>query len=80
MPSVPVFGAKRRLPEFLLQVQRGDVITITRHGVPMARLFATKAPEAGSRASDLQQQVDLAFQALPPCHLVSRREARHPAE
>ena len=34
MISVPIHEAKTRLSELLVQAQQGEVITITRHGVP----------------------------------------------
>ena len=38
MPSVGVYEAKTKLPRLLCRVARGDRITITKHGVPIARL------------------------------------------
>jgi prevent-host-death family protein len=43
MITVPVFEAKTRLSELLSRAERGEVITITRHGVPAARLVAASA-------------------------------------
>jgi len=43
MITVPVFEAKTRLSELLSRAERGEVITITRHGVPAARLVAATA-------------------------------------
>ena len=38
MKTVGAYEAKTRLSELLEQVARGERITITRHGVPVARL------------------------------------------
>ena len=38
MQTVGSYEAKTRLPELLRSVQRGDSITITRRGVPIARI------------------------------------------
>ena len=38
MKTVGAYEAKTRLSELLEQVSRGERITITRHGVPVARL------------------------------------------
>jgi prevent-host-death family protein len=44
MPEVGAFEAKTHLSHLLDQVERGETITITRHGRPVARLI----PIAGS--------------------------------
>jgi prevent-host-death family protein len=36
--TIGAFDAKTKLSELLDRVEKGDVITITRHGVPIARL------------------------------------------
>jgi len=38
MKKVGSYEAKTHLPELLDQVQRGELITITKHGKPVARL------------------------------------------
>ena len=38
MKHVGVYEAKTQLPRLLARVERGDRITITRHGVPVAEL------------------------------------------
>jgi prevent-host-death family protein len=63
MATVALFEAKTRLSELLVQVQRGEEIVITRHGVPMARLVPPSAP-GRRRASTQRQRVDAAFEAL----------------
>lgn len=42
MVEVPVYEAKTRLSELLERVQRGETVTITRHGKPMGRLVAAE--------------------------------------
>jgi prevent-host-death family protein len=46
MDTVGAYDAKTRLPELLKRVARGERITITRHGVPVAVL---QPPEAAPR-------------------------------
>jgi prevent-host-death family protein len=62
MEHVAIFEAKTRLSELLAQVQQGHEITITRHGVPMAKLVPVD--EKKSRMPSQRQQVDAAFKAL----------------
>jgi prevent-host-death family protein len=40
MQTVGSYEAKTRLPELLRAVELGDVVTITRRGVPVARLIS----------------------------------------
>ena len=44
MKSVAVFEAKNRFSELLAAVEQGDQVTITRRGVPVARLVAEESP------------------------------------
>lgn len=44
MKSVAVFEAKNRFSELLAAVEQGEQISITRRGVPIARLVAEEAP------------------------------------
>ena len=44
MIPLPVFEAKTRLSELLSRVEQGEEITITRHGVPAARLVSASGP------------------------------------
>ena len=46
MQVVGSYEAKTRLPELLRSVEQGESITITRHGVPIARLVGI---DAGTR-------------------------------
>ncbi len=46
METVGAYDAKTRLPELLKRVAKGEKITITRHGVPVAVL---QAPETAQK-------------------------------
>lgn len=46
MKSVGVYEAKTQLPRLLNRVARGERITITRHGVPVALIVP---PDSGSK-------------------------------
>lgn len=63
MTTVAIFEAKTRLSELLAQVQQGEEIVITRHGVPMARLVPPAAPDR-RRASSQRQRVEAVFETL----------------
>jgi prevent-host-death family protein len=47
MKQIGVYEAKTQLPRLLDEVERGETITITRHGRPVARLV----PVGGRRRS-----------------------------
>jgi len=47
MKQIGVYDAKTKLPRLLDEVERGETITITRHGRPVARLV----PVGGRRRS-----------------------------
>jgi prevent-host-death family protein len=71
MSTVPVYEAKTRLSELLAQASRGEEVTITRHGVPVARLVGPGAggePGAGGDVGDAgvqrRRQVEAAISAL----------------
>lgn len=42
MLTVGSYEAKTRLPELLRAVERGNVVTITRRGAPIARIVSVK--------------------------------------
>ncbi len=65
MITLPVFEAKTRLSELLSRVEQGEEITITRHGVPAARLVSASGP-ASAQAADAARSdaVEAAFTAL----------------
>jgi len=63
MKEIAVYEAKSRLSELLAEVERGEQITITRRGVPVARLV----PAAGGRKAgepSQRQRVSGVFAAL----------------
>ncbi len=43
MKRVGVYDAKTHLPQLLAEVERGETITITRHGRPVAELVPVRA-------------------------------------
>jgi len=49
MSSVGLFEAKQRLSELVERARRGEIIAITRRGVEVARIVATK-PARGDHA------------------------------
>jgi len=62
MKIVPVFEAKNRFSELIAAVEQGDQVTITRRGVPVARLVAKTADIAD--ASGQRQRVASALERL----------------
>ncbi|HJV24403.1 MAG TPA: type II toxin-antitoxin system prevent-host-death family antitoxin [Aromatoleum sp.] len=48
MKTVPVYEAKNRFSELLAAVEQGEVVSITRRGVPVARLVAESGEMAGA--------------------------------
>ena len=50
MKTVGVYEAKTHLPRLLEEVERGETITITRHGKPVARLEGVARPRARSNS------------------------------
>jgi prevent-host-death family protein len=62
MKSMPIFEAKNRFSELIAAVEHGDQITITRRGVPVARLVAEQGEEIG--ASGQRQRVASALERL----------------
>lgn len=46
MASVGAYDAKTRLAELLDRVEKGEQITITRHGVPVAVLVPVEPPRS----------------------------------
>ena len=59
MKSVGSYEAKTHLPRLLAEVERGESITITRSGKPIARLI----PAPGQQAADVEQVI-AAFRAF----------------
>jgi prevent-host-death family protein len=64
MLSVPVFEAKARLSELLTQVQAGEEVTITKHGVPIARLIAPVSSSPAKEDAARRRTVKAAFANL----------------
>ena len=62
MKSMPIFEAKNRFSELIAAVEHGDQITITRRGVPVARLVAAQGEEI--EASGQRQRVASALERL----------------
>jgi prevent-host-death family protein len=56
MSTVGAYEAKTHLPRLLADVAKGEVVTITRHGAPIARLVpVTGTVSAGSLVEEFQQ-------------------------
>jgi prevent-host-death family protein len=53
MDSVGAYDAKTHLPALLDRVAKGEQITITRHGVPVARLV----PPLAAGGSDVRETI-----------------------
>lgn len=53
MKQVGVYDAKTRLPRLLDDVEKGETITITRHGRPVARLV----PVTGRRKRTVEEVI-----------------------
>jgi prevent-host-death family protein len=45
MKEVGIYEAKTQLPRLVSEVERGESVTITRHGKPVARLVPLRARE-----------------------------------
>lgn len=43
MSTVGAYEAKTRLPQLLREVGRGEIVTITRHGAPIARIVPVRS-------------------------------------
>ena len=55
MKEIAVYEAKTRLSELLVEVEQGEQITITRRGLPIARLVSALAAKRGGASSQRQQ-------------------------
>lgn len=51
MDTIGAYEAKTHLPQLLLRVEKGERITITRHGVPVA-VLGPVAPASGGSAEE----------------------------
>ncbi|MFN2376948.1 MAG: type II toxin-antitoxin system Phd/YefM family antitoxin [Candidatus Binatia bacterium] len=63
MKEIAVYEAKTRLSDLLAQVEQGEQITITRHGVAVARLVAV-TPTRKSGAESQRRRVATVLAAL----------------
>ena len=70
MRTVGAYAAKTYLPSLLDEVEAGEIITITRHGVPVARLVPTRGVEGkdsrGGRRPKAVQPRQGTSTAAPP--------------
>lgn len=55
MDSVGAYEAKTHLPQLLERVAKGEKITITRHGIPVATLQPARAMKATSVRDTIDQ-------------------------
>ena len=62
MKEVAVYEAKTRLSELLVDVEQGEQITITRRGLPVARLVSVIAAKRGPNSQ--RQQVGATIASL----------------
>ena len=62
MKTVPVYEAKTKFSELLAAVELGEQVTITRRGLPVARMVATKNSE--DQPSSQQAKVSGVFARL----------------
>jgi prevent-host-death family protein len=53
MKQVGVYDAKTHLPKLLDEVERGETVTITRHGRPVARLV----PVSGANKRTVEEAI-----------------------
>ena len=59
MLTVGAFEAKTKLSELLDAVERGEEVTITRRGEPVARLVAIRAGDEKARVRALIEEIDI---------------------
>ena len=70
MHTVGSYEAKTRLPELLRSVEQGETVTITRRGVPIARIVGV-ADEPGEQVGEVIHRMRVARTRRAP---VSTRE------
>lgn len=63
MTTVGAYEAKTHLPRLLAEVEKGAIVTITRHGREIARLVPANRP-LGAEAEDVVRQIRQARQGL----------------
>ncbi len=74
MQTIGSYEAKTRLPEVLRQVERGEQFTITRRGVPIARLVGVEDATEDQRA--IIERMKAARARRPPVPLRDLLDAR----
>ena len=57
MATVGAFEAKTKLSELLDMVERGEEVTITRHGAPIAKLVPVRADDQRARVHELIRRI-----------------------
>jgi prevent-host-death family protein len=57
MATVGAFEAKTKLSELLDMVERGEEVTITRHGEPVARLVPVRGDAERARVKALIEEI-----------------------
>ncbi len=62
MKEIAIYDAKTRLSELLAEVEQGEQVTITRRGLPVARLVPVVAAKRG--AATQRQRVTAAMSKL----------------
>ena len=62
MKAVAIYEAKNRFSEIIIAAERGEEVTITRHGAPVARLIAFDA--AVQAPLEQRERVQSAMQQL----------------
>lgn len=70
MPTVGSYEAKTRLPQLLRSVEQGETVTITRRGLPIARIVGV-AHEPGEQVGEIIRRMRAARAHRAP---VSTRE------
>lgn len=76
MREIQTSDAKARLTQLLKEVERGESITITRHGRPIARLV----PATDQRRAEVErtmEQIAAFRRGMPAISLDDIRAARH---
>lgn len=64
--TVGAFEAKTHLSSLLQRVESGEVVTITKHGRPVARLVPIEADSSVRDWRSFWEKVDQDLVALPP--------------
>ncbi len=65
MKEVGAYEAKTHLPKLLDDVQKGETIVITRHGVPVAHLVPAR-PKDSRSVGEILEDIKRIRKSLPP--------------